>query len=67
MDVTGEMTGWFLVGSGAGGMILPWVIGHAFVGYGAGAMPILVAGAVVLNLLAVLLFVSRPNVQAAIS
>jgi len=67
MDVTGEMTGWFLVGSGAGGMILPWVIGQAFVGYGAGAMPILVAGAVILNLLAVLLFVSRPNVQATIS
>jgi len=67
MDVTGEMTGWFLVGSGAGGMILPWVIGQAFVGYGAGAMPILVAGAVILNLLVVLLFVSRPNVQATIS
>jgi len=67
IQVTGAITGWFLAGSGAGGMILPWVIGQAFVEFGAEAMPVLVAGAVILNLLAVLLFVSRPNVQVTIS
>jgi FHS family Na+ dependent glucose MFS transporter 1 len=38
MHVTGTITGWFLVGSGLGGMVLPWVIGQAFVRIGAGAM-----------------------------
>jgi len=67
MRVTGSITGWFLVGSGAGGMILPWLIGQAFVGYGAGAMPALVAGTVFLNLLAILLFLSRPTIQTTTS
>lgn len=30
MAVTGSVTGWFLVGSSAGGMTLPWVIGQLF-------------------------------------
>jgi MFS transporter, FHS family, Na+ dependent glucose transporter 1 len=30
MRITGEVTGWFLVGVGAGGMTLPWVIGQFF-------------------------------------
>jgi FHS family Na+ dependent glucose MFS transporter 1 len=30
MVVTGSVTGWFLVGSSAGGMTLPWVIGQLF-------------------------------------
>lgn len=63
MRVTGAMTGWFLVGGGIGGMILPWVIGQAFVGIGAGAMPVLVFGAVVLNLLAIAVFVYLPIKQ----
>ena len=63
MQVTGAITGWFLAGSGAGGMILPWVIGQAFVEFGAEALPVLVAGTVLLNLLAILLFLSRPAIQ----
>ena len=60
MHITGAMTGWFLVGGGAGGMLLPWVIGQAFVGTGAGAMPVLVLVTVAANLLVILLFLSRP-------
>jgi MFS transporter, FHS family, Na+ dependent glucose transporter 1 len=58
MRVTGAMTGWFLVGGGAGGMILPWIIGQAFVRIGAGAMPVLVLVTVALNLLVIMFFLS---------
>ncbi len=30
MAITGEVSGWFLVGSSLGGMALPWVIGQLF-------------------------------------
>ncbi len=30
MTITGQVTGWFLVGAGAGGMSLPWLIGQLF-------------------------------------
>jgi FHS family Na+ dependent glucose MFS transporter 1 len=60
MRVTGAMTGWFLAGASIGGMLLPWGIGQAFVRFGAGSMPVLVLGTLVLNLLAVLFFLSRP-------
>ena len=60
MRVTGAMTGWFLAGASVGGMSLPWGIGQAFVGTGAGAMPVLVLAAVAVNLLVILLFLSRP-------
>ena len=36
--VTGTITGWFLVGSGAGSMLLPWLIGQIFVRTGPQAM-----------------------------
>ena len=60
MRVTGTMTGWFLVGGGTGGMILPWSIGQAFVRFGAGAMPALVLVTVAANLLVILLFLLKP-------
>jgi len=60
MRVTGTMTGWFLAGASVGSMALPWGIGQAFVLYGAASMPILVLGAIVFNLLAILLFLRRP-------
>ena len=60
MHVTGTVTGWFLVGGGAGGTILPWVIGQAFVGIGAVAMPFLVLGTIVINLFVIILFNARP-------
>jgi FHS family Na+ dependent glucose MFS transporter 1 len=60
MRVTGAMTGWFLAGASVGGMSLPWGIGQAFVGIGARAMPVLVLVTLILNLLVILLFISRP-------
>lgn len=38
MQITGAITGWFLVGSGAGSMLLPWLIGQIFVRTGPEAM-----------------------------
>ena len=59
MHVTGAITGWFLVGGGTGGMILPWVIGQAFVGMGPVAMPLLALAAIAVNLLVILIFLAR--------
>jgi FHS family Na+ dependent glucose MFS transporter 1 len=59
MRVTGAMTGWFLAGASVGAMFLPWGIGQAFAGYGAGAMPVLVLVTLVANLLVVILFNTR--------
>lgn len=30
MVITGKVTGWLFIGSGAGGMVLPWIIGQLF-------------------------------------
>lgn len=38
MRITGAITGWFLVGSGAGGMLLPWLLGQIFARIGPEAM-----------------------------
>jgi FHS family Na+ dependent glucose MFS transporter 1 len=55
LRVSGTITGWFLVGSGAGGMLLPWLIGHAFTSWGPLAMMSMIFIDLLLNL-AVLLF-----------
>lgn len=56
MHITGTIAGLFLVGAGVGGMILPWLIGQAFVQVGAGAMMALIFIGVVLNLLMLFVF-----------
>ena len=56
MHVTGTIAGLFLVGAGVGGMILPWLIGQAFVQVGAGAMMAMIFVGIILNLLMLLLF-----------
>ena len=38
MQITGAITGWFLVGSGTGGMLLPWLLGQIFARTGPRAM-----------------------------
>ena len=60
MHVTGTMAGWFLVGGSLGGMILPWGIGQAFVRLGPGTMVTIVFITLLLNLLALLLFIRTP-------
>ncbi len=42
MAITGEVTGWFLIGAGGGGMFLPWLIGQLFEPVGAIITPFLV-------------------------
>ncbi len=59
MEVTGAMTGWFLVGSGAGSMLLPWLIGQIFVRTGAGAMTTVLLIDIAAIMLVLLLFSSQ--------
>jgi FHS family Na+ dependent glucose MFS transporter 1 len=56
MHVTGTVAGLFLVGAGVGGMILPWLIGQAFVQAGAGAMMVLIFIGIVLNVAVLVVF-----------
>jgi FHS family Na+ dependent glucose MFS transporter 1 len=63
MHITGAMTGWFLVGAGMGGMIMPWLIGQAFVRIGPGAMVMIVLASLILNIFALVSF-TRVSVKA---
>ncbi len=56
LRVSGTVTGWFLVGSGAGGMLLPWLIGHAFTSWGPLAMMSMIFIDLLLNLAVLLMF-----------
>jgi MFS transporter, FHS family, Na+ dependent glucose transporter 1 len=67
MHVTGTIAGLFLVGAGVGGMILPWLIGQAFVKVGAGAMMGMIFIGIVLNLLILLLFTKISVKQQAVT
>jgi FHS family Na+ dependent glucose MFS transporter 1 len=62
MKITGTITGWFLVGSGAGSMFLPWLIGQIFVRTGPEAMTTVLLIASILLFVFLLLFIStRPK------
>jgi len=56
MHITGAMTGWFLVGGGLGGMLMPWLIGQAFANIGPGSMVMIVLTSIVLNIVALVSF-----------
>lgn len=56
MHVTGSMTGWFLVGAGLGGMLMPWLIGQAFAQIGPGSMITIVLVSIALNVVALISF-----------
>ena len=51
MTITGQVTGWFIVGASAGAMFLPWLIGQLFEKLGAHVMMVII----LLDLLAALL------------
>ena len=51
MTITGQVTGWFLVGASAGAMFLPWLIGQLFEKSGARVMMVII----LIDLLAALL------------
>jgi fucose permease len=59
MKITGTITGWFLVGSGAGSMLLPWLIGQIFVRTGPKAMTTVLLVDLTILFLVLLLFISR--------
>jgi FHS family Na+ dependent glucose MFS transporter 1 len=56
MHITGTVAGWFLLGAGTGGMILPWLIGQVFEKVGASAMIGMIFADILLNLLILFLF-----------
>jgi MFS transporter, FHS family, Na+ dependent glucose transporter 1 len=58
MQITGTVTGWFLVGSGAGSMFLPWLLGQIFASTGPKAMTTVLLVDLAGILLFLLLFVS---------
>ena len=52
MNITGEITGWFLVGGGAGAMFTPWLIGQLIEPIGAQITMALVLASLVVALVA---------------
>lgn len=62
MHITGAMTGWFLVGSGAGSMLLPWLIGQIFVATGPRTMTLVLLIDTTALLLGLLIFTSLRTV-----
>ncbi|MBI5034496.1 MAG: MFS transporter [Chloroflexi bacterium] len=50
MNITGEITGWFLVGGGAGAMFTPWLIGQLIEPVGAQITMVIVLASLVVTL-----------------
>src|SRR5690349_22569039 len=67
MHITGTITGLFLLGAGVGGMILPWLIGQAFVRIGAGAMIAIILANVALNVLMLFVFTKASATQKSLT
>jgi len=59
MKITGTITGWFLVGSGAGSMFLPWLIGQIFARTGPSAMTTVLFIDLIGILIFLLIFLNR--------
>ena len=68
MQITGAITGWFLVGSGAGSMFLPWFIGQIFAFTGPQAMTVVLLADIALIVVTLSIFVfgtGSPNPKPA--
>lgn len=59
MRITGTITGWFLVGSGAGSMLLPWLIGQIFARTGPQAMNTVLLVDIVLTMAVLFMFTTQ--------
>jgi fucose permease len=61
MPITGKVTGWFFVGVGAGGMVVPWLIGQLFESVGPQVMvwAILIDAMVAIGVFSALMLLSR--------
>lgn len=66
MQITGTITGLFLVGSGAGSMLMPWLIGQIFVGTGPKAMTTVLLVDLVGILFFLLIFLGRKSDSPAV-
>ncbi len=70
LHMSGEITGWFLVGSGLGGMFLPWLIGQGFAAFSPYVMPALIFIDLLINLFIMFVLASRfakePNFNSTI-
>jgi MFS transporter, FHS family, Na+ dependent glucose transporter 1 len=62
MQITGTITGWFLVGSGAGSMLLPWFIGQIFAFTGPKAMTTVLLVDIAAIFIVLLMFISQQKV-----
>jgi len=62
MNITGTITGWFLVGSGAGSMLLPWFIGQIFAFTGPQAMTTVLLVDIVALVIVLLVFIGYSKV-----
>ena len=62
MNITGTITGWFLVGSGAGSMLLPWFIGQIFAFTGPQAMTTVLLVDIVALVVVLLIFIGHGRV-----
>lgn len=61
MPITGRATGWFFIGSSAGGMTIPWVIGQLFESAGPTSVYVVALANLALGLVVYTLFVLRPS------
>jgi MFS transporter, FHS family, Na+ dependent glucose transporter 1 len=65
MKITGAITGWFLVGSGAGSMFLSWLIGQIFARTGPRTMTTVLLVDIVGIMLVLFIFATRPGIPLA--
>ena len=65
MKITGAITGWFLVGSGAGSMFLSWLIGQIFARTGPRTMTTVLLVDIVGIMLVLFIFATRPIIPLA--
>jgi len=62
MQITGTITGWFLVGSGAGSMLLPWLLGQIFTYTGPQLMTTVLLVDIVAILIALFMFTGQRKI-----
>ena len=61
MPITGRATGWFFIGSSAGGMAVPWVVGQLFEPVGPSSVFLVALANIALGLAVYAVFVLRPR------
>ena len=62
MQITGAITGWFLVGSGAGSMLIPWLLGQIFTYTGPQLMTTVLLVDIIATMFILFTFVSQRKI-----